>query len=347
MFELKIKAKTDKEIIHYAESGTLVSSKGNTIFFKKNQVIQTVKLPQKAIEKIFGWFRLSRRALRLDKCNVVPVDNNLIIVRQGNVYLYDGEKETLTQTLTLRNCRNVLHQSINKTPEGYIYFGEYGTNTKRLNVPVYRSKNRGKTWEEIYTFAPGSIKHVHGCYYDKYTDKIWVCTGDFEGENWLIVADKDFKNIKKIGDGQQKFRTCRLLFTPDEVHWVMDSPLEPSHHIIFDRTSESIKVGSRFHGPVWYLKVLTDGYYLAANSVEEPGEGIIDGKVHLYISKDLKTWEELKVFEHDGLPIGYFKYAVIGFADGDQSSKDFYMFFEAIKGYDGKSLQCELSIDKK
>lgn len=343
---LNIKDKLDREIIHHADDRVLISSKYRTVFFRKDGAEKKIRLPETTVKQALGWVRLCRRLLRLDKCNVFLAHENLIIVRQGNVYFYDNQNDTLTHTLKLRNCRNVLHQSINTTPEGYIYFGEYGTNKERKSVPVYCSKNGGKNWEEIYTFAPSSIKHIHGCYYDKYTDKIWVCTGDFKDENWIIIADKTFKEVQKIGDGQQQFRACSLMFTENEVHWIMDSPVEPSYQIILDRKTGKTRKGKQFEGPVWYTKRLTDGYYIVSTA-QEPGDGVLDDKVHLYVTKDLKHWEEIALFEHDGLPKMYFKFGVIGFADGQQSSQNFYMFLEAIKGYDGKSILCALDVSSE
>jgi len=339
---MKILSKVDKEIIHFAEKDTLISSKYRTIFYKEKEQLTKVKLPEgNLLKRVLGLFRLSRRLLRLDKCNVFPHSGNLIIIRQGKVYLYKTKEDKLVETLKLRNCRNVLHQSINVTPDGYIYFGEYGQNGERKSVPVYRSKDGGQSWEEIYTFSPGSIKHVHGCFYDKYTDKVWVCTGDFEDENCLLVADRDFKDVKKIGDGQQRYRTCNLIFTENEVHWLMDSQLETSYHIILDRATERISQGQKLMGPIWYIKELDKGYLAA--TAQEIGEGVLDDKVHLYFSDDLKEWKTLHKFEHDGLPKKYFKSGVVGFADGKQTADEFYMFFEAIKGLDGKSVKCSVS----
>lgn len=339
---MKILQKIDQEIIHFFEGNTFISSKGRLITYKTNNASRKIIMPSDGLLKnTLSVARKARRALRLDKCNVFFHKNNLVIIRQGKVFFYDFEKDELTKTLELRNCRNVLHQSINTTPEGYIFFGEYGNNGNRENVPVYRSIDGGRSWEEIYTFPPNSIKHIHGCYYDKYTNKIWVCTGDFEGENWMLVADKDFKDTKMIGNGKQQYRAVNIIFTEKEVHWLMDSQLEPSHHIIFNRETETINIAQKMMGPIWYIKALEDGYYLAG-SAQEIGPGVLDDKVHLYVSNDLKEWKTLKTFSHDKLPKRYFKFGVIGFADGKQSSKEFYMFFEAVTGLDGKSLKCSL-----
>src|SRR5690554_8120333 len=67
--------------------------------------------------------RLARRAARLDKCNAFPVFADgrvvaLVAIRLGQVYRVDVRTGEVTPTLTLRNCRNVLHQAICVTPKG-------------------------------------------------------------------------------------------------------------------------------------------------------------------------------------------------------------------------------------
>jgi hypothetical protein len=182
---------------------------------------------------------------------------------------------------------------------------------------------------------------VHGCYFDPYEEKIWVPTGDFDNECYLLCADRDFKNIEWIGDGQQAYRTCNLFFEQDSVHWIMDSQLQDSYHIRLDRKTCSIQKKQLFPGPVWYIKRLVDGYYLAA-TVQEIGPGVHDRFAHFMVSRDLETWEDLHQFRHDGFPKRYFKFGVIGFADGPQSSAAFYIFAEAIRGLDGKTALCQL-----
>ena len=343
MFQLRINRVFNKrEIMHFADAHTQISSFFNLIFVENNQQKYTVKMPIKWWEAIFGLFRLSRRALRLDKCNVLPTpENNLIIVRQGQVYFYDAQIQTLSQTLTLRQCRNVLHQSIGFSENGHVFFGEYGHNAAREAVPVYRSSDGGRSWICVYEFKPQEIKHVHGCYWDPYEQKIWTLTGDFANENWVVVADEDFKNVEKIGTGQQQFRACNLFFEADKVHWIMDSQLENSYHIVLDRKTRQIEQKMLFQGPVWYIKRLQDGYYLAATT-QEIGAGVLDKKAHLMLSRDLENWQTLVQFEHDGLPMRYFKFGVIGFSDGPQSSNQFFMFLESLRGYDGKVLECSI-----
>lgn len=336
--KLKIEKIIKKEILHYVCDDLRISSQYRHVFFEDNSRKIKISMPDGIVKRFFGLFRLSRRALRLDKCNVYYTKESLVIVRQGDVYYYNLMERKLVKTLNLKNCRNFLHQSISESPEGFIYMGEYGANKEKGSVPVYRSTDKGKSWELIFEFKPGQIKHIHGCYYDKYSDQIWVCTGDFKGENYLVCGNKDFSEVNWIGNGEQVYRACNVFFEPKKVHWIMDSQLETSFHVVYDRVSKEIEINKKFLGPVWYIKRLTDGVFLATTA-HEVGDGVLDDYAHVYWSKDLENWELLKSFKPDGLPKKYFKNSIISFPDGKFSSKEAYMFFEAVKKYDGKSIK--------
>jgi len=334
------------EICHYASDDLTITSHFRTVILQKAGKTEEFQIPGSTWESLFGWNRLARRALRLDKCNVVPVEvfgssGGLVIIRQGGVYHYDLASRELNQTLRLRNCRNVLHQSVAVVHGKTLYFGEYGNNSGRADVPIYRSQDGGKSWKEIFTVPAGVVKHVHGCYWDPVEEKVWVFTGDFAGECFLLRADKDFQQVEWIGDGGQVYRACNAFFEADEVHWIMDSQIEPSHHVVLDRRTRKVTKKTIFPGPVWYIKRLVDGYFLAATA-QEIGPGVKDSFAHLMVSRDLENWVELHRFEHDGLPKRYFKFGVIGFADGAQSSEKFPLFFEALKGVDGRIVECRI-----
>ena len=340
--KLTIKQVINREICHFATPEMVITSKFNRIYVDRHGHEFTIQLPGDGWKHIFGLFRLSRRALRLDKCNVVPVEDGFVVIRQRKVYHYDESRSRLAHVLDLKNCRNVLHQSIAVVDKKELYFGEYGNNGSRREVPVYRSQDSGRTWETIYMFPPGKIKHVHGCYYDPYEDKIWTFTGDFENECLFLCSDRDFTNVEVIGDGNQTFRTCNVFFEKDAVHWIMDSQLENSYHIKLDRKTRTIEKKQLFPGPVWYIKRLDDGWYVAATA-QEIGPGVRDEFAHLLVSRDLETWEDIHQFPHDGFPKRYFKFGVVGFPDGAGQSDAFYLFAEAIKGLDGKIALCSIN----
>ncbi len=144
-----IEKRNNREICHYQSGNQMISSHFNSVFFEINESERVIKVPGPVTQKIPGMLRIARRALRLDKCNVTPVGNsfnNIIIIKNKNVYHYDFQRDSLTKTLTLLNCRNVLHQSVCTFKSDEIFFGEYGSNPKRLVVPIHKSTDFGRTF---------------------------------------------------------------------------------------------------------------------------------------------------------------------------------------------------------
>jgi hypothetical protein len=324
------------EIAHYVSKNISIFSKKNIVAINFNSTEFTIKLPRTFFD-IFSFSRVLRRFFRLDKCNVYLLDDQdlrLVIIRFGKLYYYD-RNIGLIKTLSLKNCRNILHVDIGRLPNGDICFGEYGSNNKRSNVPIYLSKNNGLNWEVIYEFPPNSIKHIHVVKYDKFSDTIWCCTGDNDGENKIIVFNKSFDIINEIGDGSQYFRTCDLFFTDSDVVWLMDSPNIKSHVIKFNRSSKSIEIGQELAGPVWYSTTVGDSFFLAATSVE-PGYSMDHKTAYLLASKDLTNWQVIKSYKKDFLPIDLFKYGVIAFPLGEFNKSSVYIFGEALINLDGR-----------
>ena len=343
---VRLKELRDREIVHYADGTRLVTSRQQLVYLNRQGQANesSVALPEAGWKKLLGRSRLVRRALRWDKCNVAPVGKNrenLLILRNGRVYVFDPGAQQLHRVLRLRNCRNVLHQSVAVLGDEEIILGEYGSNRDARPVPVYRSLDGGFSWETVFEFPPGKTRHVHGCYWDPYEKKLWIFTGDADREVCVLVADREFKSVEWLGDGTQRWRAVSAFFTADHVYWITDSPLERNHLIKLHRRSRTTEKLAPFPGPVWYSKQTTDGFYLAATACET-GPGVLDQYAHLLVSRNLEDWREAARFPWDGWPKGFFKFGVLGFADGAQSSREFYLFGEALRGLDGVAWQCSL-----
>ena len=110
------------EIVHFASPDCLIWSRSNMVSVDYGEEARKFYLPNVGWHKPAAQLRLTRRAARLDKCNVFPVFEvgelvRLLVIRQGSVYTIDYHSGATTQVLRLMNCRNVLHQSICRTPK--------------------------------------------------------------------------------------------------------------------------------------------------------------------------------------------------------------------------------------
>lgn len=334
---LRLGQRLNVDVVHLYDtvSGNTIVSTGRRFEAVLDGTAHRFALPLSPLPACGLVSRLSRRALRLDNSNAVlnARGDGLVLVYRGRVYFYDLARRRFHRTGVLRQCRNVLHRGMAVTPRG-IYLGEYGRNPHRRPVPVYRSADDGRSWEVAYEFAAGSIRHVHGVYPDPYTDRLWMPTGDRNGECHLVSADYDFADVVRYGDGSQAWRAVTLFFEPERIVWAMDSHSETSHLQTLDRSTGRLTRGRAFPGPVWYGKRLADGRALLQTTVEI-GAGVRRAQACVFASSDLVEWREVGCFDKDRWPLRYCKFGVIAFADGHQTGDDFVLFGDALQGLDG------------
>ena len=331
----------NKEIVHYSNEKVKIFSKFNKISVQiDGKEETTINLPINFIQRIFGISRLFRRLLRLDKSCVLPTAIGYVAFWQRNVYHIKHNNSTPILTLKMTGCRNPLHNSVVNIDGENLYFGEYGK-PHPSGKSIYHSPDGGLTWKKVFNISCDKIRHIHACKWDQYEQKVWVFTGDFDGQSYVLCADREFRNVEWIGNGSQYYRAVDAFFEKDTVHWIMDSPLADVHHIKLNRKTRQISIGQSFPGPVWYLKQLGDGLTLACTT-QEIGPSHKDRAVHLFASRNLTKWVEVAQFKHDGLKKGIMKFGVGAFAEGSQNSNTFYMHFEAIRKLDGKVCLCSL-----
>lgn len=345
MPSLVVREQLPGEVAHHYDSGggDYILSTANRFTVFRGGRESRFEVPLRTSRKLFSSSRVTRRLMRIDKSNAVfnKQRDGVVVLYDGVIYFFDLIRQSLAVAGRLTQCRNVLHGGIAVTDHG-IYFGEYGANAARDPVPIWRSKDGGRSFEIVYRFPAGSIRHIHGVYCDPYTDSLWVPTGDFAGECFIAEAkDPDFREVKLHGDGTQKWRTVGLVFEPDRIVWVMDSQLETSHLESFDRSTGALREYRAFPGPVWYCKQMADGVVLLQSTVEI-GAGVQSDHAHVFMSDDGSCWHEVAKWRKDPLPMPYFKSGVVAFADGTQTSDDFLVFGEGLRDLDGRILKVGL-----
>ena len=341
--KLKINELLHYEIIHHYDenSGDEIKSTGNNFYIKVNGKECLFSIPGQI--RFLMKFRIFRRFLRYDKSNAVFNWNRdgIVVLFQWKIYFFDLNNEELIYINNLKQCRNVLHGGIAVTPKT-ICFGEYGHNPNREPVPIWTSNDDGRSFSIAKELVEQKIKHIHGIYADKFNESLWIVTGDFDGECYVIESDdSSFMKLNWYGDGSQKWRPVSLFFKPNEIIWVMDSPIQKAYLQIFNREKKTIKQGQYFPGPVWYSKQFKEGDAILQTTVEI-GNEVKTRFSKVFYSENLIDWEEVYRFKKDILPMPYFKFGVVAFADGIQSKEDFVLFGEALKNMDGRSAKASL-----
>lgn len=284
--------------------------------------------------------RLARRLGRLDQCTLAAVGDGWFGCRAGQGYYFAADSTGPHPVLRLRQCRNPLQIAV--ASDGGLMFGEYGSNAGHESIPLWACGPTGRDWRIVYEIPAGRARHVHGVFRDPYDDAVFVTTGDFAGENWLIRCDPRFEHVEYWGDGSQQWRAVALFFTPDCIVWITDSHLERNHVTVCDRRSRRIERLAAVPSPCWYGKTLSDGIFLAGCAWEH-GAGCEATGATLLASRDGVEWASVATWKKDPWPAPWFKNGVVRFAEGPQTAADFVLAGEGLVGLDGVAKHFALS----
>lgn len=326
---------------HYSNEIAIYTDNQNIYINKKNSEIQKISLVGKWIHHL-SLFRLAARFFRSDQYNIIPTDEmrSLYVIRDGKVYRIRLGIPVNIKCIGKLPFRGIMHNAHCVLPCGKIIFGFYGNMSKNKRLLIYIIDPVHETLEEKEILTGLKAKHIHAVRWDTFTNSIWLCTGDDDGECHIIVLNEQLKILKVIGDGTQKFRTCDFIFFNDHVIWCMDSPLKQSYVIKYDRSEGYASTLSKIDGPGWF--VVKVGLYYFLSIVHEPGISVKTNGPQILMSMHGDKWELYKQYVKDRWP-SIFKFGVseIGSSDGVH----LYINHQASKGLDGVSEVFDLQIN--
>jgi hypothetical protein len=139
---------------------------------------------------------------------------------------------------------------------GGIYMGEYASNPGRTPVLLYHLPPRSTCVEVVHEFAAGTVRHVHGVFYDSYENHIWCTTGDREKECQIIKTADGFRTFDVAGKGDETWRAVSLVVTPDHVYYGMDAEFRQNYIFRIDKHSGRRESLGEVDGPVYYSRQL-------------------------------------------------------------------------------------------
>lgn len=105
---------------------------------------------------------------------------------------------------------------------GNAYFGEY-LNGHQRDIRVARVDVASRRVQVCWTFARSDIKHVHAIHYDRFRNRLWICTGDRDHESAFWFTDDEFQTVHRFAGGDQAWRAIALLFDETGMEWGMDA----------------------------------------------------------------------------------------------------------------------------
>lgn len=293
-----------------------------------------------SIYALFSRFAFPRRFIRAEITGFYVFANGdcLIIAKKG---IFFQKKGSIIFEKCFSMPRGSKPLNLCFAPSGKIYFGEYFQNIEKQAVNIYCSEDNAQTWYVAYTFDVGNINHIHGLFFDKYTNRIWVATGDRENECIIGYTEDEFNSFVEVFRGGQEYRTCQLFFYKDFIVFGTDTQYEQNVIKKFDRKTLEITELQKVQGSV--IKGGQVGDVAFISTTVEPSKVNTDRYAHLWVTKDGLHWEERYKAKKDWLP-HIFQFGTFEFPQyyGIDKLERLYFSGRALKGLDGKSTYIDL-----
>lgn len=326
------------------DKGKVISVGAHGMLLSKGYILQDSTGHYKVEDRKYSFmsrFRLSRRLLRAEitYCIFFGNNNRVVIAKKGLFAQQNGN-------VFFEKCFSVPRGSkplnICIAPSGNLYLGEYFQNMEKQSVNIYESEDNGQSWHVVFTFPEGNINHIHGLFYDKYTNRIWVATGDRENECIIGYTEDEFKTFVEVFRGGQEYRTCQLFFYKDFIVFGTDTQYEQNVIKKFDRQTLEITELQKVQGSV--IKGGQVGDVAFISTTVEPSKVNTDKYAHLWVTKDGIHWEERYKAKKDWLPATLFQFGTFEFPQyyGIEKLDRLYFSGRALKGLDGKTTYIDL-----
>ena len=324
------------KVLSIGNNGKLVVSKGYLLEHSNESF--------RVIDEKYGLLSsigMTRRFFRAELTGLHQLrSGDRIAVAKKGLFLQKGGKGDFVKCFAMPRGSKPLN--ICFAPSGNLYFGEYFQNMGKQAVNIYGSEDYGKTWNVVYTFAEGNINHIHGLFFDKYTNRIWVATGDRENECIIGYTEDEFKTFVEVFRGGQECRTCQLFFYKNFIVFGTDTQYQQNVIKKFDRETLEITELQKVQGSV--IKGGQVGDVAFISTTVEPSDVNTDKWAHLWVTKDGLHWEEKYKAKKDWLPATLFQFGTFEFPQyyGVEKLERLYFSGRALKGLDGKSTYIDL-----
>lgn len=260
--------------VEWAEAGNFYLSRRNQLFHSTS-----LKPPFKKVAAIDApfWktaasnFRPAQRVLRFMVTNLIPFENgDLFVTFDKSVgVVRNGKYQPLKG---MNRPFRVLRFGCAVDKSGDLFFGEYIGNAERGEMRIYKYTSGADALEIAHTFPPNSIRHIHGIYFDKFSDSLLCLTGDDDNECCIWQSFDGFKTINSIGEGDETWRAVSVLFNEKSFLYGMDAEYRTNHIYKVERENMERKSLGEVNGTVFYSKQIGNDSFFTTTAENAPNQ---------------------------------------------------------------------------
>lgn len=332
----------NKFIVHYHNKDILIKSSGRYVYLldKKLNKKDKIKLPFCFPRDFHFNIPILKRLLRSDAKEIIYEKNNkkLIVIRNGQVFSIVEKKYKLLGSIVGDAPLFNSHCVHNDT----IYFGQYNQNNSREKVHIYKLDIKNNL-SIAYTFKAGAIRHIHSITPDPYiNNRLWVTTGDNNGECLILFSDDNLNSLSNIGDKSQNYRIVNLGFSSDYLFYGTDSLVNKNFLYTQQRNSGKRNKVLPIKQTAWFLKQDQKGQAILGTTVEH-GKGCSVNYASIFFSKDFGlSWVELIRIPKDIYPMPLFKWGSFSFSNGAEDLDELFINIESLKFLNSSSFSLKI-----
>jgi hypothetical protein len=317
--------------VEWAEPGNYYLSRRNRIFHSPDLVPPFTAVGEIEAPVWKRWasaVRPAQRLLRFLVTNVIPLANGDVfvtfdktagVVRNGRYFDLKGLK---------RPCR-VLRGACAVDQNGSLFFGEYLSNNERSELSIYRYDPGADTVRVVYTFSAGSIRHIHGIYFDEFSKSMFCLTGDRPSECRIMQTFDGFETVSVIGEGDETWRAVSILFSKDRFFYGTDAEHRSNKIFSVDRNcDERIELGA-VNGTVFYSKRLGADMFFATTAENAPSQS--ENVAAIWHTNGIDEVEELIRFQKDRWNGTLFMFGLIHFPCVNRIENELYFSLVGVR----------------
>jgi len=318
--------------VEWAEPGNYYLSRRNRLYKSldlKPPFAAVAAIDAPAWKSLAAHSRLGQRLLRFMVTNVRPLNNGDLFVTFDKAVGVIRSGRYIPLKGLIRPCR-VLRSACAVDTSGDVYFGEYLANEMRGEMRVYKYSPGDDHLQAVYVFPPGSIKHIHGIYFDPKGNALYCLTGDDERECQILRTRDGFQTLEVVGHGDETWRAVSMLFDEHRIYYGTDAEFRSNHIYAAERDSFERKILGEVNGTVFYSKRIGGDLFFTTTAENAPAQK--ENVAAIWHVDSQGNCTELIKFKKDRWHKALFQFGTIHFPAMSDNMDHLYFHLVGVEG---------------